>query len=215
MDHRSVLLLTVVLGSAALASSACTGPAAGSVSFSEGTSEAVKDSKTGSSSGAKSSSGDSPDGPAAAADPVFKDAFTAGTAQGGPAKGQASHTVLPAPANATKDPSGLNCMQAGCHIDTFAFGGTLYADVAGSAPVAGAEIRVTGPDGKTYASTFSDADGNFWASSTGVPIPAGSRVGVRKDGKVQEMGGKVEGADGAKCNNTTCHGSPTFRVNLN
>ena len=73
------------------------------------------------------------------------------------------------------DASGKDCIVAGCHLDArpWAFGGTLYTDAAGTARTANAEIRITGPDGKVYASTYSDVDGNFWFE-TGTPkVPAG------------------------------------------
>jgi hypothetical protein len=101
-----------------------------------------------------------------------------------------------------------------CHASTFAFGGTLYGDANGSAPVAGAEIRVVGPDGQTYASAFSDADGNFWVDTTGTVMPDGSHVGVRNGSTEMTMAGTIGGANGNSCNASSCHGIPTNRVNL-
>lgn len=211
MDYRSVFLIAAVACSAVLSAVACSGPPAGSVSFTEGSSESV--------AGGSREQATDPASPAPAAatpgaggDAVFKgSAFVAGAAQGA-AKGQATHSALPAPANATLDPSGLNCGQATCHLDKFTFGGTVYTDISGSARVAGAEIRVTGPGGEQVGAAFSDADGNFWLD--GAAVPAGSKVGVRKDAKVKLMATPLKATDGA-CNNTTCHGTATMRVYLN
>lgn len=72
--------------------------------------------------------------------------------------------------------------------------------------MANAEIRVAGPDGKEFAKTFSDVDGNFWVDFV-TPIPVNSRVGVRTaDGMKKKMSGLI-GAGQAGCRQHSCHGS--------
>jgi hypothetical protein len=201
-----------VLGSAAVLA-ACGGPPAGQVSFSEGENSASSTDKD-----SPSSSGGTSGGAAAGAggpkDTIFgTDAFAAGTPQNGPAKGKPDHSAV----NAQLDPSGQDCMQSACHASNgakFGFGGTIYVDANGSAPVAGAEIRVVGPQGKTFGSTFSDADGNFWFESP-TPAPEGSHVGVRNGSNEMTMVETIGGVTASGCNGGgSCHGSPTFRVNL-
>ena len=200
-----MILLRLLLGSVVTAALvACAGPEAGTISFAEANATSGSDDPK-----------EDDDATEPAGDPVFLSSkFAPGSPPNGPAKGKAEHSAVPAPGNATNDPSGVDCMS--CHASTFAFAGTVYSDISGGARVAGAEIRVTGPDGKPFASAFSDADGNFWVPSTGAPIPEKSRVGVRSGTKSINMTGVIGGASGARCNNATgCHGSASFRVYLN
>jgi hypothetical protein len=104
-------------------------------------------------------------------------------------------------------------MTASCHQGKWAFGGTLYADAAGTSRVVGAEVRVTGSDGSTVAKAFSDQDGNFWITYV-APLPAGSRVGVRNGSKIMNMAGAV-GPNEAGCNQAgSCHGGGAGKVYL-
>jgi hypothetical protein len=189
-----------------LLGSACAGPGPGSISFGSGEADSTGSKNDKTDTSATSSSKDkSTTGPT---DKIFgTEAFTAGQPQDGPAKGKDQHTQI----NAQKDPSGQDCMT--CHGSTFGFGGTLYSDSNGSAPVAGAEIRVVNPDGSKFGSTFSDADGNFWFESTGAALQAGSHVGVRNGSAEMTMSQAIGGTNAAGCNSSACHNA-TFRVNL-
>jgi hypothetical protein len=130
-----------------------------------------------------------------------------GSPANGPAKGKPTHTM-----NAQNDPSGVDCMAAGCHQTTFAFAGTLYGNADGSTRVAGAEITVADPTGKVFATALSDPDGNFWIASTGSPMPANSHVGAR-NATTQKI---MSGSAAAGCNGAgACHGNATFRLVLN
>jgi hypothetical protein len=225
MDYRGVLLFATVVASAGLATLSCSAPDPGAITFSEraggggGGGESSSGGTSGTTSGGTGgSSGTSGGGDGggggeggAGGDPVFGGSqFAAGNPPGGPAKGKQQHQQI----NANLDPSGVNCMQ--CHAGTWAFGGTLYTAITGGAGrVAGAEIRVTGPDGKAYASAYSDADGNFWVQSVGAPIPANSKAGVRNAaGKVKIMSATVAGDGGRACNEAACHGADTNRMFL-
>jgi len=214
MDYRGVLLVAVVGGSALLGgTTSCSGPDPSSITFGEprtapvGTSSGVATDAGGSSSGdGGGSSGDG--GSSGTVDPVFgTSTFAAGT----PGRG--------APAKAANmmhggDASGKDCIVAGCHQGGWAFGGTLYTDAAGTARVAGAEIRVTDSTGKEYAKTYSDVDGNFWIDALATPIPAGSRVGVRTATLKMNMAGTI-GAGQAGCSQAgTCHGGTAGKVYL-
>jgi hypothetical protein len=219
MDVRSVVLVGMVSGAGLVGlTSACSGPDPGEITFHErvrgstgvdvtggGTSGATPEAGA-TSGGGLGSSGTSGGGAPSAGDPVFG---TTTFAAGNPGRG--------APAKAANgahqgDASGKNCIVAGCHQGGWAFGGTLYTDAAGTARVAGAEIRVANPDGSEFAKTFSDADGNFWTSFV-TPIPANSRVGVRTaDGKKLTMVGAIS-AGQAGCNQAgACHGGTAGKV---
>ncbi len=215
MDYRGVLLVGMI-GAAALvgALAACDAPDPGQVTFIE---------RPKGSSGELTSGG--PGGPTVEAG-VMDEGGTVmmegGSEGGGPvgdpvfgttafAAGQAGPPVRVAKAaNAAHngDASGKDCIVAGCHLDArpWAFGGTLYTDTAGTARTAAAEIRITGPDGKLYASTYSDVDGNFWFETSDPKVPAGSRVGVRTATKQMDMNGTIGGAQ-VGCQSTACHGA--------
>jgi hypothetical protein len=222
MDYRGVLLVGLVSGAAIVgATTSCSGPDPGQVTFSErprgssgeltsgGTTSGGTDGGSTTDGGGTSSGGTDGGSSGVVADPVFgTTAFAAGMpGSGAPAKAaNAAHAG---------DASGKNCVVAGCHLDArpWAFGGTLYSDTAGTARVAGAEIRISGPDGTEWAKTFSDVDGNFWLDAPGAPMPANSRVGVRTaDGKKMNMSGAV-GVAQAGCSQTgTCHGGTAGKV---
>ncbi|MBS2012379.1 MAG: carboxypeptidase regulatory-like domain-containing protein [Deltaproteobacteria bacterium] len=209
MDYRGVLIVALIGagGAGLLSATSCSGPDPGSITFADprptvsiGTSGT---SGTGTSGGtdAGSSGGDAGSEGGVVGDPVFG---TTTFAAGSPGRGAPARAANPAHGG---DSSGKDCIVAGCHLGGWAFGGTLYNDAAGTARVAGAEIRVTGPDGKEYAKTYSDADGNFWIDALPTPLPAGSRVGVRNATLKRNMAGTI-GAGQAGCNQAgTCHGT--------
>jgi hypothetical protein len=214
MDYRGVLLVGMVSGAAILgATSACSGPDPGQVTFIERPKGAGGELSSGGVSSGGVDGGTSEGGAADAAteagpvgDPVFgTSTFAAGT----PGRGAPAKAANPAHGG---DSSGKDCIVAGCHQGGWAFGGTLYSDAAGAAPVANAEVRITGADGKEFAKTFSDPDGNFWIDYV-APIPANSRVGVRTaDGKKMNMAGSI-GAGQAGCSQAgTCHGGTAGKV---
>lgn len=198
-----------VIAMIAGASAACSGPDSGSISYAERSSSATGgdqgDTKNTTNATVPSDSGKN----TTPTNLPFGDSkFAAGTPPNGPAKGKTTHTM-----NATNDPSGVECMA--CHTATFAFGGTVYSKMDGTGTrVAGAQVVVSGPDGRVFATAYSDADGNFWIDNTGQPMPAKSRVGVRDGTKSKVMNGEIGGAEGAKCNNATCHGNAALRVYL-
>jgi len=210
MDFRGVLLVTGMLGGALFGlTTSCSGPDPAQITFGEPRTGGV----VGTSGGVPTDGGGPPGdggapGDAAPADPVFGNTtFALGTpGRGAPAKAaNAAHAG---------DSSGKDCIVAGCHQGGWAFGGTLYTDAAGTARVPGAEVRISGPDGVEYAKTYSDVDGNFWIDALALPIPTGSRVGVRTADKKLNMAATV-GPGQAGCNQAnTCHGGTAGKVFL-
>ncbi|MBX3190841.1 MAG: hypothetical protein KF819_27840 [Labilithrix sp.] len=212
MDFRGVLLTVAASSAAIFAVGACSGPDPGLVEFVErprGVGEIPSGGPIPDGSAPTDAGGDAP----VVADPVFgTTTFAAGTpGPGAPAKA----------ANMAHggDSSGQDCVVAGCHIAggnrQWTFAGTLYADGAGGAArVAGAEIRISRPDGTEFAKTYSDADGNFWIDDPLEAIPAGSRVGVRNATLKMNMAGAI-GAGQAGCSQAgTCHGGTALKVYL-
>jgi hypothetical protein len=220
MDYRGVLLVGLLSGGAIVgATTSCSAPDPGQITFAErprgSSGEIVGGSSNGGIDGGGVDGGGSSEGgtdggsSGAKADPVF------GTSTFAPGKPGTGAPAKAANAAHGGDASGKDCVVAGCHLDVrpWAFGGTLYADAAGTARVKDAEVRVTGPDGKTYATTFSDVDGNFWLDQPGAPIPANSRVGVRIAGGKQMLMAGTVGAGQAGCNQAgTCHGGAAGKV---
>lgn len=215
MEFRVVWLSGIVLGSAAVAS-ACEAPDPGEITFSERSrtesssgASGQSSSSTSGSSGSTSSGGDG-GGEGGAVDPVFgNSAFAPGT-PGQNANGAAG--------DHGNNVEGRDCIVAGCHLDRanvkWGFGGTVYSTINGGATVKNAEVRVTGPDGKTFGSVYSDDNGNFWFEGGGVRPPANSRVGVRNATKAKLMTGTVAGDSGAACSSTGCHGAAAMKVYL-
>jgi hypothetical protein len=206
MDYRGVLLIGAVLGAGALASTpACSGPDPGAITFSERPSEASGTSSSGttSSGGSSSSSGADSGGtsdtifgttPFAYQDPGVE-ANTANTAHGGTVEGR-------------------NCTDgSACHGDgspkPWVFGGTVYSAATNGTTVPKAEIKVVGPDGADIGTTYTDKNGNFWFEKPGTTIPAGSKVGVRKEGGTpRAMATLLQPADsGCSANRANCHGT--------
>ena len=213
MDFRPVLIVALVgAAGAGLLSSSCSGPDPASVTFADPRPQVgIGTSGTSGTNPISDGGGEAGDGGGEAgpvADPVFgTTTFAAGApGRGAPAKA----------ANAAHggDSSGKDCIVTGCHLGTWGYGGTLYTDTAGAARVAGAEVRITGPDGKEYAKTYSDADGNFWLDALPLPIPTGSRVGVRNATLKANMVGTI-GPGQAGCSQAgTCHGGTQGKVYL-
>lgn len=219
MDFRGVLLVCA-LSSAAIvgATSSCSGPDPGQITFTErarGTGGELTSGGTTSGNPVEggvlqeggTTDGGTEGGPAG--DPVFgTTTFAAGT----PGRGAPAKAANPAHNN---DSSGKDCIVAGCHQGGWTFGGTLYNNAAGAARVAAAEIRITGPDGTLFSSTFSDVDGNFWTDTpAGAAVPAGSRVGVRNGTKIMNMAGLIGGGQAGCSQAGTCHGATAGRVYL-
>ena len=216
MNYRGVLLVGMVCGAGILgATTACSAPDPGEVTFAERPRGSGGDLSSGGpgptveggvAEGGVAEAGKTDGGSSGTADPVFG---TSTFAAGQPGRGAPAKAANGAHAG---DSSGKDCIVVGCHQGGWAFGGTLYSDAAGAARVAGAEIRITGPDGKEYAKAFSDVDGNFWIDYV-TAMPANSRVGVRTaDGKKMNMSGTV-GAGQAGCNQGgTCHGGTAGKV---
>ncbi len=216
MDYRGVLLLGMLSAAALVgAATSCSGPDPGQVTFIErpkGSSgeltsggppgPTVEGGVTPAEGGTTTDGGGGEGGSSGTpGDPVFgTTAFALGApGRGAPAKmANAAHNG---------DSSGKDCIVSGCHLNQWGFGGTLYANAAGTARVPNAEVRISGPDGKVFQSTYSDVDGNFWIDGLGMPIPAGSRVGVRTaDGKKSEMAGAIGPAQAGCSQGGTCHG---------
>ncbi len=220
MVNRSVLLIGVLLGTGAVAFvPACSGPDPGAISFEERPPSGLA-SDTPGTGGTGGTGGTSGDGGTTGTGPKTdgggtKDFFNnEAFAYADPGSKANAHTgTHVAPTNQIPL-QGKNCVQAGCHLDTkpWAFAGTLYTDVNGTATVAQGEIRIVKADGTELTRAYTDADGNFWLESPDRP-PAGSKVGVRKAGGTPKMmTGTIEGATGAACNAGGCHGSATLRV---
>jgi hypothetical protein len=221
MDYRGVLAIGLLSGAAIVGSTAsCSGPDPGQVTFIErprGSSGELTSGGTsnGGVDGGATIEGGTVEGgtdggsSGVVADPVFG---TTAFALGQPGQGAPAKAANPAH---NGDSSGKDCIVAGCHLNQWGFGGTLYTDAAGTARVPNAEVRISGPDGKEFQKTYSDVDGNFWIQGLGVPIPANSRVGVRTaDGKKMSMSGSV-GPGQAGCNQAgTCHGGGAGKVYL-
>lgn len=96
----------------------------------------------------------------------------------------------------------LTCHKAGGSGPTWFAGGTVYADAAGTTPVAQAEVRIRDAAGKA-ASTYTDADGNFYftpAQATGLAFPL--QVGARTGAVVRTMSAKITMGD---CSASACH----------
>ncbi len=212
MDYRGVLLIAAIVGAGALASStACSGPDPGAITFAERQSQGT--SETQSSSGTSGTGGDGgSSGTAPTTDPVFGttafayedpgvEANKANDAHGGSVEGR-------------------NCADTGCHTEGGAaagkqwlFAGTVYTAPTNGQTVPKAEIKMVGPNGEEIGSAYTDKNGNFWLEKAG-PIPAGSKVGVRKEGgKATHMVATLGPGDGGcSANKLNCHGTAQGRV---
>lgn len=97
--------------------------------------------------------------------------------------------------------AGRDCSQSGCH--SFAYSGTVYSDLNGSAAVNGATVTVTENDG-TVRTFTSNSVGNFY-SNDGNP-GSGYTVSVSSpDGSLTYN--MASSASIGGCNNGNCHNS--------
>ncbi len=141
-------------------------------------------------------------GPDSGSTPPKKSAFDGAPAYVATLGASTEKTAHSFGANTPKtNPAGKKCLD--CHDATggttqFSAGGTVYS---GTTPVAKAEVRIVGSDGKAF-STYTDADGNFFlrASTQFVSYPA--LVGVR-----DASGTRVMTALATKGNCNECHGA--------
>jgi hypothetical protein len=215
MEYLRVLLTSALAAAAVLAAAGgCSGPDPGGIIFSErqgATGESASSSSSSSSSsgstGGEGGGGGGGDGGGGPADPIFG---TAAFAWVDP--GQVANTAGGANHPGQKV-EGADCLVDGCHKaggKPWLMGGTVYTAATGGTTVPKAEIRILGPDNKEIAKTYTDANGNFWFEAPGATIPAGAKVGVRREGGAgtKIMATALGPADGG-CNRvTTCHGGP-------
>lgn len=85
-------------------------------------------------------------------------------------------------------------------------GGTVYADVAGTAPVANAQVVLK--VGTTFFSANTNANGNFVV--TGSAFAGTAKVGVRNGAAMHPMVGGITTGDCNSCHN----GTTTARIHL-
>lgn len=205
MDYRSILLISAVaFGGSLAALTACTAPDPGAITFAERPS---------------SSGGEPPIG-------------TGGTDGGGDTGAGGANTVFGTTPLAYVNPGvaannadvthagtveGKDCQTTGCHLDgpkVWVYGGTLYGAQGGGATVAKGEIKIIGPNGAEIGSAYTDANGNFWLEKVGTTIPAGSKVGVRKEGggAPRMMDAPLQPGDSGCSKAGTCHGGTQGKV---
>lgn len=91
----------------------------------------------------------------------------------------------------------LDCHKNGGAGMAFAFGGTVFADDAGTKPAAGVEVRVRDTNG-TFTSVYTDVHGNFFARTATATFPA--QTGARTAASTALM---VDNASNGNCN--ACH----------
>lgn len=207
MDYRGVILISAVLGAGALASAtACSGPDPGAINFAERQTQGTGD--TSGSSGTSGTGGTDGGGGGeggAAVDPVFGN-----TPFNYVDPGVAANDANAAHAGTVE---GKDCIVAGCHLEggrPWVFGGTVYSAAQGGEVVTKAEIRIVGPNGAEVGTTYTDANGNFWLEKDGTTIPAGSKVGVRREGGAEPkyMVTPLQPTDrGCSANRANCHGT--------
>jgi len=91
----------------------------------------------------------------------------------------------------------LDCHKNGGAAMTFAFGGTVFADDAGTKPAAGVEVRVRDTNG-AFTSVYTDTHGNFFSRTSAATFPGqtGSRTGTN-------TALMVDNAANGNCN--SCH----------
>lgn len=204
MDYRGVLLTGAVLGSGVLAlSSGCNGPDPGAITFSErgGSIGEPQGSSSGTSGGATADAGGSSSG-------QTDDIFGASTfAYVDP--GLTANNADPAHGGTVE---GKDCIVPGCHLDNakpWLMGGTIYSAATDGQVVPRAEVRIIGPDNTEVAQAYTDANGNFWFDKGDKTIPAGSKVGVRKEGGPTMRMATALNPDDGSCTSTksNCHGT--------
>jgi len=198
----SLCLASVLSGAVVIA---CSGPDPGEITFKDRkpTSGSTSSGATSSSSSSSSSGGDGGAGEGGTTSLIFPDAFptTPPTAKQ-VASAVAGHAGKFGGGN---NPAGVDCTT--CHktggtAPQFVCAGTAYADSAGAAPLAGAQVRIVDSTGKKLAETATDKDGNFYCDEPAT-IAAGSKVGIRTSTKSGEMQTAI--ASGS-CSTSACHG---------
>jgi len=216
MDYRGVVAAALVLGAGLMGLTlSCSAPDPGQVTFAERPHQGVESSSGTTSGGSTSSSGVTPpgtDGGSSSGGTI--DAFTGAAAYvKGAANGDSSNTSHNiAPIN-NNNPAGNDCMT--CHKiggaaagNPWVFGGTVYTTKGGNtAAPAGVEVRIVSATGTELASTYTDAQGNFWIDQlkdNSLTIPAGAKVGIR-DGASQQPMLTVLAAGQGGCQSTGCH----------
>jgi hypothetical protein len=98
------------------------------------------------------------------------------------------------------------CHAAGGDGPTFTLGGTLYADVAGTAPLDGAAVHVLAADGQEIVMETA-LNGNFWTTAP-LAFPVTTWASACPD--VRPM---VTPVAAGGCNAAGCHGE-TFRAHV-
>ncbi len=209
MNYRSVLLVGALIGSGALAASAaCSSPDPAAITYATRASTSGGEPQgTSSSSGASGPTDAGPPAPPPP-DPIFG---TTAFAYVDP--GVTANNADPAHEGSVE---GKNCVVTGCHLDVkpWVFAGTLYTGPDGGATVAKGEIKILGPNGVEIGTTYTDANGNFWLDKAGTTIPAGSKVGVRREGGAapRNMATGLQPTDSGCSKGGTCHGGQTGKV---
>jgi mono/diheme cytochrome c family protein len=213
MDYRGVLLVGILGGAALLgATTSCSGPDPGAVTFIERAKGPGVDTTSGSSSGTIATDGGassgSPEGGSdgGSSSGVATTAFTGAPAfdPAGAAVGTSQNGAHPNGGN----PAGVDCMS--CHgagggaSAKWGIAGTVYNSAAGTTPVAKANIRVVDAAGKELANVYSDALGNFWADSINGGLPGGAKVGARNATVTKLMGTALTTQDSG-CQKAGCH----------
>jgi hypothetical protein len=94
-----------------------------------------------------------------------------------------------------------------CH--SFAAGGSVFLDAAGTMPAANIEIRMIDTNG-VAKSSYTDANGNFFFPSGTIAGPA--KVGVRDATATHLMSG---GVSNGNCSSSSCHGGSQGVIHLN
>ena len=126
-------------------------------------------------------------------------AFTSVT---GPSARKGSHNF--SGNSPTTNPAGRACFSChGAGDPSMVFGGTVYADLAGTIPAASVEVRV----GSTTVHT--DQDGNFYL--LGAALKTSSATGVRDATSVRPM---VSAITNGNCNGCHTGGTGTARIHL-
>ncbi len=92
----------------------------------------------------------------------------------------------------------LDCHKNGGTGIAFAFGGTAFADDAGTKPAAGVEVRVRDDSSGAFTSVYTDVHGNFFSRTSAAAFPA--RTGARSAASTALM---VDTAANGNCNG--CH----------
>jgi hypothetical protein len=104
----------------------------------------------------------------------------------------------------TTNPAGRACFSChGAGDPSMVFGGTVYADLAGTIPAASVEVRV----GSTTVHT--DQDGNFYL--LGAALKTSSLTGVRDATSVRPMASPITNGN---CNGCHTGGTGTARIHL-